>query len=57
MQITIEFKSVCGVRRAYPVCPQAQLFAALCRSKTLQDADLKIIQDLGVVIMEAKPND
>lgn len=50
-QITIEMRSVCGVQRAYPVCEHALLFAALCRSKTLQEQDLHIIQQLGYTVI------
>lgn len=52
MKIEIYYKSVYGVRRAYPVCQKAKLFQALCRSKTLLDSDLKIIRELGFEIVE-----
>lgn len=52
MHIEIYYKTVCGVKRAYPVCHKAKLFQALCRSKTLLESDLKIIRDLGFEIVE-----
>lgn len=47
MKIQIEIKRVYGNVVAYPLCPQAKIFAAIAGTSTLTSATLKRIQALG----------
>ena len=53
--IFVKTKNVYGKELIYPVCKQAELFAALAKTKTLSDNDLVRIIELGYQILEA-PN-
>ena len=45
--ITIEPREVYGRLLYYPQCDNAQLFARLCGTRTLQPGDIRIIKLLG----------
>lgn len=51
--IFVKTKNVYGKELIYPVCKQAELFAALAKTKTLSDNDLVKIIELGYQILEA----
>ena len=53
--IFVKTKNVYGKELIYPVCKQAELFAALAKTKTLSDHNLATITQLGYQILEA-PN-
>ncbi len=53
MQITIQFKTVYGETRIYPVCEKAKVFAALTGTKTLTVDAVEKIQQLGFVVRRA----
>jgi hypothetical protein len=55
MKIIIEVRNTYGTVRNYPVCTNAKLFAALCRSKTLADSDLLTIMALGFDVEIQEP--
>lgn len=45
--IMVEIKDVYGQAKVYPVCGEAQIFAAIAGTKTLLPEDIKRIQMLG----------
>ena len=47
MTIQIEIKRVYGNIVAYPLCPQAKIFASIAGTSTLTSSNLKRIQALG----------
>jgi hypothetical protein len=47
MKITIRLDKNYGVLVVYPVCQQAQLFAAIAGTKTLKEKTLDQIMQLG----------
>jgi hypothetical protein len=49
-RITIEIKDVFGHLKYYPVCKDALIFAAISGTKTLSEADLRRIIELGYEI-------
>ena len=52
MQVTVQIKSIYGVRQAYPVNEAAKIFAAIAGTKTLTAQDLRRIQSLGFEIVQ-----
>ncbi len=48
--ITIEPREVYGKLLYYPQCDNAQLFARLCGTKTLQPGDIRLIRLLGYTV-------
>lgn len=52
MQVTVQIKSIYGVRQAYPVNEAAKTFAAIAGTKTLTAQDLRRIQSLGFEIVQ-----
>lgn len=54
--VSIEIRSVYGIKQAYPVNEPAKLFAAIAGTKTLTAQDLRRIMALGFdVIQKAQP--
>lgn len=53
MNITVEIKSVYGNTTIYPVCEKAKIFAKLVGQKTLTQANINNIKDLGYAIVVA----
>lgn len=51
-QIKIEFRSVYGETKAYPICQDAQTFAGLAGTKTLTRNSIRGILALGYTIIE-----
>lgn len=51
LAILIEVKSVYGELKAYPACGRARCFADLAGTKTLTYAALKLIEQLGFVVV------
>lgn len=49
-KVVVEIKTVYGNERIYPVSDNAKLFAQLVRKKTLDLADIAIIESLGYEI-------
>lgn len=47
MQITVQVRNIYGVQTIYPLCSKAQLFAAICNTKTLTREAIKNIKALG----------
>jgi len=50
MKITVKLDKNYGAWVVYPVCQQAQLFAAIAGTKTLKKQTLKLLQKLGYEI-------
>lgn len=50
MTIQVSIKSVYGRECVYPACDKAKLFAALAGQKTLSEAHLHLIKQLGYKI-------
>ena len=48
--IQINVREIYGVRKAYPLCKDAMLFAEIAGTKTLTRNTLRRIKDLGYVI-------
>lgn len=48
--ITVQVKHEYGMRRVYPICWRAELFAAIAGAKTLSDLNLSRIKDLGFTV-------
>lgn len=55
MQIKVQIKSVYGSDKVYPACPDARRFADIAGTKTLGDATLRLIRDLGYSIVVVHP--
>lgn len=55
--IMIEVRSVYGELKAYPACPKARVFADLAGTKTLTQASLRLIQELGIEIVSIASTD
>jgi hypothetical protein len=53
--IVVEVRDVYGVSKVYPVCGEAQIFAAIAGTKTLRPEDIKHIQMLGYEIQIKQP--
>jgi hypothetical protein len=53
MQITVELKDVYGKQLIYPACDKAKAFAAIAGTKTLSQANLWQIKDLGYQVLVA----
>ena len=49
-KITIEIKDVFGQLKFYPVCKDALIFASIAGTKTLSEANLRRIIELGYEI-------
>ena len=45
--IKVEFKTIYGNDKIYPVCEKADVFCKLIGQKTLTERDIKIIKELG----------
>lgn len=54
-EITVEVKDVYGKQTVYPVCQQAQIFAAIAGTKTLTPAVIKQIKAFGYAIKVQAP--
>ena len=50
-QITVRITEKYGVRRVYPVCDRAKIFASIAKDVTLTDATIKLIKQLGYEIV------
>lgn len=50
MEITVQVKTVYGTEQVYPVCQQAQMFAAVAGTKTLTHSALQAIEAAGHTI-------
>jgi hypothetical protein len=50
MKISINIRNVYGVEQAYPACDDAETFAKIAGTKTLQPATLRLIAELGYEI-------
>lgn len=50
MDITVEIKNIYGTDKIYPVCEKAELFAAMTGCKTLTNAAINYIKQLGYTI-------
>jgi hypothetical protein len=53
--IMVEIRDVYGVSKVYPVCGEAQIFAAIAGTKTLLPEDIKRIQMLGYEVKVKQP--
>jgi histidinol dehydrogenase len=53
--IVVEVRDVYGVSKVYPVCGEAQIFAAIAGTKTLRPEDIKHIKMLGYEIQIKQP--
>ena len=54
--IMVEVRDVYGQSKIYPVCGEAQIFAAIAGTKTLLPEDIKRIQMLGYEV-KIKPRE
>ena len=50
-QITVRITEKYGVRRVYPVCDRAKIFASIAKDVTLTDLTIKLIKQLGYEIV------
>jgi predicted aconitase len=58
MQITVKVKNVYGAEKIYPICEQAQIFAAMTGCKTLTDVTISYIKKLGYkVLLDEQPKE
>jgi len=55
-EITLEIRSVFGTKKAYPICNDAKLFAALVGQTTLTKDNVKKIEALGYQIIYSQDN-
>jgi hypothetical protein len=50
LKIQVIIKCVYGNDRIYPVCSKAKAFASIARQKTLDDAHINRIKELGYIV-------
>jgi|LauGreDrversion4_2_1035121.scaffolds.fasta_scaffold276891_2 hypothetical protein len=50
-KITVRITEKYGVRRVYPVCDRAKIFASIAKDVTLTDATMKLVKQLGYDIV------
>jgi hypothetical protein len=55
MRVVVMVKTVYGVDKIYPLCPNAKLFADIAGTTTLREGDLSRIQRLGFEIVVNQP--
>ena len=55
--VTVEVRDVYGQAKIYPVCGEAQIFAAIAGTKTLLPEDIKRIQMLGYEVKVKQPKE
>jgi hypothetical protein len=50
MKITVRIRQVYGTETIYPICENAQTFAAMVGQKTLTQRNLQLIRKLGYAV-------